>query len=281
MKKHNTYLIALILCFVACKNNETNEPKGVDTAPVAEAQSANEVIETERLINELEFVARSIKITYPNLPGILMGANVTEGFTTEGKKKYDIVFNNLTGSDNKKRNGLLTVVYEDAIENGTNVIGKHVHVRSDEDASLYSVDGIKFKGSLVFSNISAAKVSTAVTIDHLNAQSFIIKPDGGQIRFSSTRKSKWIAGNTTGDVNDDVFEMSNQNYSLAIEKQGTNFMEVKPAQTVILNSSCQQSLFSPKKGQYKIEKLGGKTFYLSFGNGNCTDTVSLSYNNIN
>ncbi|WP_207420633.1 hypothetical protein [Desertivirga brevis] len=278
MKKHNTYLIAFMLCLAACKNNEDAEPENVDTLPIPEVQSANEVIETERLVNELEFVARSIKTAYPNQPGILAGTTITEGKTSEGKKKYDIVFNNLNGPDNKKRNGLLTVVYEDAVENGNVVVGKHLHVRSDEEANLFSIDGVKFKGSSVFSNIEAAKASNAATINHLNAQSFIIKPDATQIRFSSVRKSKWISGSSTGDTNDDVFELSDQSYSLTIQKNPTSFIEVKPGQTATLSSSCTQSSFLPKKGKLKIEKLGGKTFYLSFGNGNCSDTVSLSYN---
>lgn len=283
MNKHNTYLLALLLCFGACKNDETVDPERIHTGPnnvsLEDVQAANEAIEVDRLINELEFIARSIKTNYPNQPGILTGTTITEGFTTEGKKKYDILFNNLTGADNKKRNGLLTVVYEDATENGNVIVGKHLHVRSDEDATLYSVDGVKFKGSLIFSNITAAKASTAATIDHLNAQSFIIKPAAaGQIRFSSTRKSKWIGGNNTAEINDDVFEINDQSYSLAIQKQSTSFTEVKPNQIVTLNSSCQQSPFSPKKGKLKIEKLGGKTSYLSFGNGNCSDTVAISYN---
>ncbi|WP_207425176.1 hypothetical protein [Pedobacter sp. SYSU D00535] len=260
-----------ILLTVACKDDPASEPETQVTA--ADQRAAESVMEVDRFINELEFIARSIRTNYPNQTGILSGTTITAGRTDEGKEKYDITFNNLLGADNKRRTGMLSVVLEDAVENGTVVAGKHVHVRSDDETKLYSVEGVKFKGSLIYSNIAAAKATPSILIDHLNAQSFLLKPSGEEVKFSSTRKSKWLAGNATTDIQDDKLEMSQQDYSLAIKVASTEFIAGTNINPVILDYGCAQSLFSPKKGVLKVEHLTGNTRKLVFGNGNCSDTA--------
>lgn len=268
--KHTFILFCLCSLLQSCSDSNPVEDETIAT--VKQQEISAKILELERFINELEFVARSIKIYHPNQPGILMGASITKGQTEEGKKKYDIVFSNITGGDNKQRNGKLTVVFEDAVENGNTVLGKHLHVRSDDDTQLYSVSGVKFKGSLIFSNISNADM--AVT-DHLNAQSFLIKPSGEQIRFSSNRKSKWKTGNTTTDIGDDIFELSDQHYSLNIFNSNNEFVTVEPGTTATLKYSCTESLFLPKAGKLVIEHLGHKSWNISFGNGSCSDDFKI------
>ena len=268
--QHTLILIGLCALFQACKDGNPVENEELITAKQQEI--SNDVLELERFINELEFIARSIKIYHPNQPGILMGATISKGQTEEGKKKYDILFNNITGSDDKKRSGKLSVVFEDAVENGNTVLGKHLHVRSDDDTQLFSVAGIRFKGSLIFSNISNSDM--AIT-DHLNAQSFLINPAGDQIRFSSARKSKWKAGNATPDIADDVFELSDQHYSLNIANTTNEFVNVEPGAAATLQHACSESPFLPKAGKLAIEHLGGKSWTINLGNGDCSTLPAL------
>ena len=271
MKKRNLVLLTSILLFSAsCKKGESGEI----TKPGQEITSkdslvSSSVIEVEQFINECEFIARSIKTAYPNQPGILSNTEITVGQTEEGKKKYDIIFKTVPGSATG-RAGKLTVVFENAFENGIEIQGKHVHVRSDEDDSLYQIKGVKFKGSLVFSNISTDRTQETV-VNHLNAQSFLLKPAGEKIKFSSRRKSMQKAGISTPEINDDVFEMTDQNYSLDIIRNTTEFAEVESLTPLTLTLTCQQADFSPKKGKIKVEHIGGNTKFLSFGNGNCND----------
>lgn len=101
-KKHNlTVLIAALgLITSACKEN--TPVNDIDLITIEHQQNAGYVLAVEQFINEAEFIARSFKTAYPNQPGVLMGSTITAGLTKEGKTKYDIVFNNTTGPDNKK-----------------------------------------------------------------------------------------------------------------------------------------------------------------------------------
>ncbi|MFD2164586.1 hypothetical protein ACFSJU_19425 [Paradesertivirga mongoliensis] len=271
MKKHTLSLLftASMLLSSSCSDNDPAVP--IDEITIEDIQLSTSVIRVERLINECEFIARSFKTAYPNQPGILTGATITSGLTEEGKTKYDIVFANITGPDNKKRNGKLTVVFENAIENGVEISGKHLHVRSDEEESLYTVEGVKFKGSLVYSNIARRENALNNIVDHLNAQSSLYIPNEEEIRFSSRRKSKWMEGSATTDLGDDVFEITGQDYSLAIVKAETKFALAETQAPLTLKYACAQSLFIPIKGATTVAHVGGKTRYLFFGEGHCTD----------
>jgi len=275
MKQHFTHLLFILPVLLgSCKKNDEIDQKNALT--LQDYHIATATLEVEYFINELEFVARTIKTAYPNQPGILQGSTITQGVTNEGKTKYDILFNNLTGTDNKKRNGKLTVVFEDALENGSTVTGKHLHVRSDDENNLYSVEGIKFKGSLIFSNIATAKGSTTVPISHLNAQSFILKPNSDEIRFSSLRKSYWISGSNTADINDDIFDINEQDYSIDLIQSGTtSFADVSTSTKLTLSYACSASPFFARKGNMLIEHFTGKSMYLLMGNGNCSDMPNI------
>ena len=276
MKSNRKALFAGVLLLTACKINKSDYPETEIT--FEDQYVASAALQVDRFINEFEFIARNIKLAYPNQPGILDGTTITTGQTEEGKTKYDIVFSNLQGSDNRIRRGKITVVFEDGLEDGVVVPAKHIHVRSDDENNLYTFDGLKFKGSLVFSNITAAKNSSTVSIEHLNAQSFLIKSNTEQIRFSSSRKSKWIAGSATSNTNDDVFEISDQDYSLDIVGSTTEFAEITTVSPSTLGYTCPQFLFIPKKGKLKIEHLGGNTRFLFLGSGNCSDGAIIQEN---
>lgn len=276
MRFKNTHLLLCALLIAACSKNDNESNESAGTVREQDKHASASVLEVERTINELEFIARGIKISYPNQPGILSGTTITQGKTSEGKTKYDILFGGTTLIDGATRSGKISVVFEDALENGNTITGKHLHVRSDDEAQLYTVNGVKFKGSLIFTDISAAKSSSSVAISHLNAQSFLLKQNGDQIRFASNRKSYWVTGNSTAAIDDDVFLIKDQAYSLTISNSGTSFIEASTLSESTLNAQCTSDLFTPKKGSLKIELLGGNTCSTNLGSGQCNDQPKVT-----
>ena len=89
-KTHLLFLLALLS--FSCSKNDSESNTINKTVTEQDKQAAASVLDVDRTINELEFIARSIKTAYPNKPGILSGTTITEGQTTEGKAQYDIVF---------------------------------------------------------------------------------------------------------------------------------------------------------------------------------------------
>lgn len=162
------------------------------------------------------------------------------------------------------------------MENGQEITGKHMHVRSDDEHALFTVNGVKFKGSLIYTNIAPRAHAENNLVSHLNAQSFLYAPNGEEIRFSSTRKSTWKVGFNTTDIDDDKFEISEQSYSLSVTNSGTKFIEANTHKTLIVNYLCTERLFTPTEGVMKVEQVGGNTAYLMLGNGSCAGLPGVS-----
>ena len=144
---------------------------------------------------------------------------------------------------------------------------------------LYTVNGTKFKGSLVFTDIAASKNSSSVPVAHINAQSFLIKSNTEQIRFSSSRKSYWTQGSSTSTLDDDGFTIKDQIYSLALITTATSFIEASTLSDCTLNAQCNSDLFTVKKGKLKLELLGGSTSSVDLGSGQCNDQPVVQIHN--
>lgn len=249
--------VLLIVSFSCKKDNPEPTPEELEN--YANVNAANSLLTVETFLNEMEYIVRNAPSNQPSI-SFMNCASVTKQDVTGGQE-VTVTFN--AGSqciDNQIRSGKLIITYQTGTGNAT--------VTTNE----YKIGNLTVKGTYNFQPVT----ENQQTLFSLVVQDgeFSVS-ENNYIRFSVERKSNFMAGQTTGSTDDDVFEITDSFYNLELkDASATVLIDGESIEAYTVKYSCSQ-MFRPRSGKLSFSRSTGTEKVLLFGNGSCNSQPSL------
>lgn len=234
----------MLLVCLACSDFKDNDP-----SPDSLDAYGKTLARIEQFTNELESVSRAVRAGAPErfAPCASVTTHTEDAFTV-----YTFDFNNTACADGKVRDGDLTVaINPETLE----VIIQSIGV---------FINDVKVEGVYAFQQV----VEDGITYTKLASNAARMTQGSDWFSFTTKKYYRWLEGETTGTVNDDVIEISSGEYFFSIKDSGLCQLEI--ATPLQVNYSCPQRGLLPVSGKVVVETLQ-ETTYVNFGNGECND----------
>lgn len=264
--------IMIALSFVAgitnsCNRDETNMMETAATQEMVEAESTADIVTDDNsdvamdfaTTFETTFASKSASLHHPNYPCASITISSTNG--TFPKTMTVDFGTGCTDARGITRKGKIIIRMTDRLY----VPGASVSVNHDN----FYVGGKKVEGEMILSNITTDPAVPAFRKQVVNGK--ITHENGSFFTFSSSRKHKMIAGVSTPNVWDNVWEIYDGTRSVA-RSNGTYLTStISPQNNLIKNNACR--FISQGSVILKGSKIDG---VLDFGNGNCDNSATFT-----
>jgi hypothetical protein len=268
------FIISVIMALVAfsssCKKDETTEidKPVVDTQTTQDESAAQSEFDDAIIISE-EAIDSAYSETYPNTTISVAECALVTSDTINNTLEVDFGTEGCLGYDGRVRAGKITITY---IGN-YRVPGSAFNVAFNN----YTVDGISVSGSISYYTVNRNSAGNLTfTTEILNGN--IIYPEGYSIKYESSRTIEWTEGEATGELLDDIYEISG--HSSGINSNGVGF-STETLVPITLKTACwNEYIFYPVQGIKLITPNDEPTRSIDFGNGECDKIITLSIGNI-
>ncbi len=263
-------IIALVVFFSSCSKDETTEidKPEVDTQTTQDESAAQSEFDDVIIISE-EAIDSAFSETYPSTTISVAECATVTSDTVNNTLEVDFGADGCLGYDGRVRAGKITITY---IGN-YRVPGSEFNVAFDN----YTVDGIVVSGSISYHTINRNGDGNLTFTTEISGGN-LIYPDGYSVKYESIRSVEWTEGEATGELLDDIYEISGQSSGMNSNGVGYSTETIVP---ITLKTACwNEYIFYPVKGIKLITPNGEPTRSIDFGNGECDKIVTLSVGNI-
>ncbi|OQX79841.1 MAG: hypothetical protein B6D61_02885 [Bacteroidetes bacterium 4484_249] len=262
-------IMALIVFFTSCNKDDETQPEKpeIDTQTTKDESAAQSEYDDIIVISE-EAIDSAYTETYPVTTISIAACATLTSDTVNNTVEVDFGTEGCQGYDGRIRSGKIIVTY---IGN-YRTPGSAFNVAFDD----YTVDGIVVSGSISYYTVSRNEQGNLTfTTQVINGK--IEYPDGYAIEYDASFTVEWTQGEATGDIFDDVFEISGNSSGTSSTGVGYTTEITVP---ITLKTACwNQYIFYPVKGIKVLIPSHEATRTIDFGNGECDKIVTLSVGN--
>lgn len=263
-------IMAIIIFASSCKKDEATEMEKpeVDTQTTQDESAAQSEFDDVIIISE-EAIDSAYSETYPTTTISVAECATVTSDTVANTLEINFGADGCLGYDGRVRSGKITITY---IGN-YRVPGSAFSV----DFSNYTVDGISVSANISYYTVERNEAGNLTfTTEILNGN--LIYPDGYSVKYESTRSVEWTEGEATGELLDDIYEISG--HSSGVNSNGVGFT-TETLVPITLKTACwNEYIFYPVKGIKLITPNDEPTRSIDFGNGECDKVITLSIGNV-
>ncbi len=259
-------ILSLILFFTSCSKDESVTPQApeIDTQTTKDETVAQSEYDEVLTISAEAVDSAVVGTETVTTLSVANCATVTID-TVAHIINVDFGDTGCTGVDGLTRSGQITINY----------IGYYREPGGSITISLddYTVNDVAVSGQVTYVSVQRnengnLEFSTSVSNGVLSY------PDGYSISYESVKTRTWVSGEMTGDIFDDVFQITGK--SNGISSTGVGFTSEITSPITIKTACWNDYIFYPVSGKKVITPEGLATRSIDYGDGSCDKDVVVS-----
>ncbi len=259
-------ILTTVLIFGSCKKDEDTTQKipDIDTQTTKDESVAQSEYD-EVLVISAEAVDSAQTSDNETVSLSIAYCAVVTIDTLNHKITVDFGESGCTGADGITRSGKIKISY----------IGYYREPGSAMSITFdnYTSDDYTVEGQLSYITLERnGEGNLQFTTEVINGK--VTYPDGAFVTWNSTRTREWVSGELSGDIYDDVFQITGE--SQGINSNGDGFSSQITSPITIKTACWNEFIFYPVSGTKVIMPEHLSTRSIDYGDGSCDKIVYLT-----